>query len=288
MTDKDFIGQLQNRPRGRLSAYNSSDVALGLLWALKAGSNITLTMGTDGKLTIASSGGGSGHTIRENGTDQTARTGLNVVDTDAGAGLITDDAINDETELNLNLYILKSLLTTRGDIIYRNATAPARLAVGTQYKVVTSDGTDPTYQRHFVWVPVAHWFIGGFLRADTTNHQGAVCRLPDWATAATLVEGSSMRANVSTAPTGADVEIDIKVASTRTGAQTSLFAGGSPDYITIQAGDQDVADAGSDDGTLTTTTLDNQFLFLYVRQAGSTEPGRDLTVDVFAKVWTEY
>ena len=51
---------------------------------------------------------GSGHTIRENGTDQTARTGLNFVDTDAGAGLITDDAGNDETEVNLNLYVLKT------------------------------------------------------------------------------------------------------------------------------------------------------------------------------------
>ena len=52
--------------------------------------------------------GGSGHTIRENGTDQTARTGLNFIDTDAGAGLITDDAGGDETEVNLTLYALKS------------------------------------------------------------------------------------------------------------------------------------------------------------------------------------
>jgi len=48
----------------------------------------------------------AGHTIRENGTDQTTRTGLNFIDTAAGAGLITDDAGGGETEVNLNLYLL--------------------------------------------------------------------------------------------------------------------------------------------------------------------------------------
>ena len=50
--------------------------------------------------------GSAGHTIRENGTDQTARTGLNFVDADAGAGLVTDDSVNDETEVNLDKYTL--------------------------------------------------------------------------------------------------------------------------------------------------------------------------------------
>jgi hypothetical protein len=54
---------------------------------------------------INPSAGGGGHTIRENGTDQTARANLNFVDPDAGAGLITDDAGNDETEVNLSLYL---------------------------------------------------------------------------------------------------------------------------------------------------------------------------------------
>ena len=52
--------------------------------------------------------GGAGHTIRENGTDQTARTGLNFIDVDAGAGLITDDPGGDETEINLSLYRLEA------------------------------------------------------------------------------------------------------------------------------------------------------------------------------------
>ena len=61
-----------------------------------------------GATTLHSHAGGSGHTIRENGTDQTARTGLNFVDTDAGAALILDDAGNDETEVSLLLYLLNN------------------------------------------------------------------------------------------------------------------------------------------------------------------------------------
>lgn len=36
-------------------------------------------------------------------------------------------------------------MTTRGDIIYRNATTAARLAVGSSGKVLQSDGTDPAW-----------------------------------------------------------------------------------------------------------------------------------------------
>jgi hypothetical protein len=50
----------------------------------------------------------SGHEIRENGVAQTTRAGLNFVDVDAGAGLITDDAGGDETEVNLGLYVLEA------------------------------------------------------------------------------------------------------------------------------------------------------------------------------------
>jgi hypothetical protein len=42
-------------------------------------------------------------------------------------------------------YIAKSLLTTRGDIIVRDASAPARLALGASGRVLTSDGTDAAW-----------------------------------------------------------------------------------------------------------------------------------------------
>ncbi len=42
--------------------------------------------------------------------------------------------------------VLQSLLTTRGDIVYRNATVAARLAIGTVGQIVGSDGTDPLWK----------------------------------------------------------------------------------------------------------------------------------------------
>lgn len=82
---------------------NATDVLSVLTPA--AGQSIRVT-GAGGSWEAYTPGGG--HTIRENGTDQTARTGLNFIDADAGAGLITDDAVGDETEVNLTLYVLAS------------------------------------------------------------------------------------------------------------------------------------------------------------------------------------
>lgn len=39
-----------------------------------------------------------------------------------------------------------SALTTRGDMLYRNATVPARLAVGANNSFLVSDGTDPVWE----------------------------------------------------------------------------------------------------------------------------------------------
>lgn len=69
--------------------------------ALQSGDNVSELVNDAGYSTVP------GHTIRENGVDQTTRTGLNFVDTDAGADLITDDSGDDETEVNLDLYLLK-------------------------------------------------------------------------------------------------------------------------------------------------------------------------------------
>jgi len=42
-------------------------------------------------------------------------------------------------------YIAKALLTTRGDVIYRDASAPARLAKGTSGQVLTMGADDPAW-----------------------------------------------------------------------------------------------------------------------------------------------
>jgi hypothetical protein len=50
-------------------------------------------------------------------------------------------------DIAVELDVLQNgLLTTRGDIIYRNATIPARLAVGAANTLLVSDGTDPIYR----------------------------------------------------------------------------------------------------------------------------------------------
>src|SRR3990167_9340840 len=162
--------------------------------------NFTGTNWTDltdgGATTLHSHAGASAHTIRENGTDQTARTGLNFIDADAGAGLITDDAVGDETEVNLSLYrleaqdhshqstglqagtldhglaltgltdddhtqyVIRSILTTRGDLFTRDASVVVRLAVGsTAGLFLRSDGTDPS------------WTSDQAARTDATNNR---------------------------------------------------------------------------------------------------------------------
>ena len=45
----------------------------------------------------------------------------------------------------LNTQIPTTLLTTRGDLIYRNATVPARLALGASGTFLKSNGTDPAW-----------------------------------------------------------------------------------------------------------------------------------------------
>ena len=106
-------------PFTTIAVSGQSDVvadAMGDTLTLAAGANITLTTdaATD-TVTIAAAGGG--HTIREQGVDQTSRTGLNFIDSLAGAGLITDDAGGNETEVNLDLYALASgLRVMTGDL----------------------------------------------------------------------------------------------------------------------------------------------------------------------------
>lgn len=61
--------------------------------------------------------------------------------------MASDSATALVTQQSLVSYVIpKSLLTTRGDIIYRNATVPARLAIGSARQLLGNDGTDPTWR----------------------------------------------------------------------------------------------------------------------------------------------
>lgn len=68
-----------------------------------------------------------------------------------------------------NLDVIEDVFTTRGDIVYRNATVPARLAVGaTSGHVLTSDATDPSWAE----VPLPRSYLAGFgtVQAVDTDH----------------------------------------------------------------------------------------------------------------------
>ena len=72
-------------------------------------------------------------------------TGVVELATDAEAETGTDTA-RAVTPANASaVYIKKSLLTTRGDIVTRGASAPQRLAVGANDRLLKSDGTDPAW-----------------------------------------------------------------------------------------------------------------------------------------------
>jgi microcystin-dependent protein len=68
-----------------------------------------------------------------------------------GIDVAADSIAVDESELDIALMggtnpaILASLLTTRGDLIRRGASAPQRVALGSSGQVLTSDGTDAVW-----------------------------------------------------------------------------------------------------------------------------------------------
>lgn len=113
--------------------------------------NFTGTEWTDltdgGATTLHSHSGGSGHTIRENGSDQTTRAALNFVDTLAGTGLITDDAGNDETEVNTSLYVLadgaRAITSALKQV--EIAAAPADVAGQGQWWTKDNNPSQPMY-----------------------------------------------------------------------------------------------------------------------------------------------
>ena len=95
------------------------------------------------------------------------------------AGLADDDHTQ---------YILKSLLTTRGDIIYRNATVPARLAKGTEGFALIMGANDPGWaaipgviENAEIWRLVGNTAINanplvltGTMEADDTSGAGSL------------------------------------------------------------------------------------------------------------------
>lgn len=118
--------------------------------------------GANGSGTVASIVGGTGIDVDvtdpNNPTvalDSSTLTSLGKADTAVQPGSLGDAAgkntgttagtVAAGDDSRITGAIQSSLLTTRGDLIYRNATVPARLAKGTQYQVLQAGADDPVY-----------------------------------------------------------------------------------------------------------------------------------------------
>lgn len=90
-----------------------------------------------------------------------ATTSTNVVDNSSATGdhgALTGLSDDDHTQ-----YVLRSILTTRGDLFRRGASAIERVALGTSGYVLTSDGTDA------VWAVAPSASFGEILISDTPS-----------------------------------------------------------------------------------------------------------------------
>ncbi len=173
-----------------------------------------------------------------------------------------------QTELNLLdgvTALIDNPLTTRGDIIYRNATVAARLAIGTAAYTLGSDGTDP------VWLtrPYDIAFTAGYA-ADGTETDAAVQEYGHIVlTRDVTFEGFD--AYAETAPTGAAMQFDIELNGTT---------------IWLTAPEVDAA-ANADDGNhaLTTTTASaGDRLTFKITQVGSTVAGSGVMATLKARL----
>lgn len=118
------------------------------LWYDSAGSVLKVRDSVGGDVSL----GGSGAPTTADYLVGTAQAGLSaeiVVGTTPGGELggtwaspTVDTTHSGSPHSN---YIANALVTTRGDLIYRNATVPDRLAIGTARKALMSNGTDPLW-----------------------------------------------------------------------------------------------------------------------------------------------
>lgn len=92
-----------------------------------SGTTLTVTRGADGTSAVAHSSGA------------VFRHGVSGRDFDE-----TNSHVNDTSTDVHSQYVLKTLVTTKGDLIVRDASAPARLGVGANDTVLTADSTSAT------------------------------------------------------------------------------------------------------------------------------------------------
>ena len=149
-----------------------------------------------------------------------------------------------------------SVLTTRGDILYEDASGLQRLAAGTAGKFLTTQGTsaDPTYTNPTLSFIVSLTAEDGDL---TVADDLAQIRMPF---AFTLTE---VRAFVNTAPVGASLTFDIEQ-----GGSTILTT-----LISIDAGDTTSEDATTPPVINVSALTDDAIISFNCDQIGSSTAG---------------
>jgi len=138
-------------------------------------------------------------------------TGVVELATDAETETGTDTA-RAVTPANVTAsYIKKSLVTTRGDIITRGASAPQRLALGASGRVLKSDGTDAVWAGQSEIIIIA---VGDETTAITTGTAKVTFRMP-FAMTLTAVRASLTTVSSSGIPTVDINEAGVTILSTK-------------------------------------------------------------------------
>lgn len=150
--------------------------------------------------------------------------------------------------------ILQSLLTTRGDIIRRGASATERLALGATGKVLASDGTDATYRDLSLYMKrlafQAHGFKFGSTGTGTTYILGS-----DSST--TVASPLSSATTLYTVPTfrlvGADYTVTGK--TTKLSLDCSILINGTAPGVNVTIALLPVSTVGGAANAMTMTYL---------------------------------
>ncbi len=191
-----------------------------------ASSATSISRGTTEKSCISGSVGTTKLTLT--GSGATVRAIVSAADIPTGDAAFKDTGTTAGTvaagdDSRITGAIQSSLLTTRGDIIYRNATVPDRLAKGTQYQVLQAGADDPVYGAVNLAqaAAVTGTLPAGNLPSATTGASG----ISEFATAAEYRVGTDTARSLSVAEVwNAAAGATLALVSTTYTVDFSLFA----------------------------------------------------------------
>lgn len=118
-------------------------------------------------------------------------------------------------------YAINGLLTTRGDLVTRNASTPVRLAIGSASTVLRTDGTDPSWGK----VAGAHIAMGSDAQGDVLYHNGTSYARLGAGTVGQFLKTGGPGANPSWAFAAGRGTADSTITGTNGAAWTSIPAG---------------------------------------------------------------